>query len=146
MYIRQEYNKKWKQENRERHNAHTQKWRDNNRTKLMFIGAKARAKKKGIPFDIELSDIVIPKKCPVLGIKLCAGNGRMHGHSPSLDRIDNTMGYIKGNILVVSQLANVVKSDMTLTRLREHAEELKMYAKNSMKVAKFYETLLSEGV
>lgn len=60
---------------------------------------KKRAKKRGIVFDLEVSDIVIPKLCPILGIELSFGNGRVHDASPSLDRIVPSKGYVKRELL-----------------------------------------------
>lgn len=39
-------------------------------------------------------------------------------YSPSLDRIDNRLGYVKGNVIVVSHRANAIKRDATLDELR----------------------------
>ncbi len=84
----------------------------------MHQAAKHRAKARGLEFDIEVSDIVIPEICPVLGIPLSLTNGKNVGSSPSLDRIDNNKGYIKGNIQVLSWRANKIKSDATLEELK----------------------------
>jgi hypothetical protein len=39
-----------------------------------------------------------------------------------LDRVDNTKGYVKGNVIVVSRRANVLKKDATLNELRQLAD------------------------
>lgn len=94
-----------------KHQAYCQKYRENNRALVLLGQARYRAKKKGIEFNLELSDVVIPKVCPVLKISLTAGSssGGPRGCSPSLDRIDNTKGYIKGNVQVISHKANTMK-------------------------------------
>ena len=78
----------------------------------MYRRAKSRAKEQGLPFDIEVSDIVIPKTCPVLGLPIYCSVGKSGGfkYSPSLDKIDPSKGYVKGNIQVISQLANAMKA------------------------------------
>ena len=53
----------------------------------------------------------------MLGIKLERLDKR-HNGSPSLDRIDNTKGYIKGNVKVISWRANAIKKDATLEELK----------------------------
>lgn len=54
----------------------------------MLRGARARAKEFGVPFDLDLTDISIPEKCPVLDIPLVSTtSGRPTTNSPSLDRI-----------------------------------------------------------
>jgi hypothetical protein len=99
------------QRNKTKHNEYCQKYRENNRALVLLGQARYRAKKKGIEFNLELSDVVIPKVCPVLKIPLSAGSssGGPRGCSPSLDRIDNTKGYIKGNVQVMSHKANTMK-------------------------------------
>lgn len=78
----------------------------------MHQRAKFRAKETGREFTIDVSDIVIPSHCPILGIPLeiqTKSGGTIN--SPSLDRIDSSKGYIKNNIQVVSRLANQMKAN-----------------------------------
>ena len=59
----------------------------------MFYRAKKRAEKLGIEFSIELDDIVIPEKCPVLGLEIKRKIDGKKESSPSLDRKDSSKGY-----------------------------------------------------
>ena len=53
----------------------------------------------------------MPKRCPALGIELRRGtNRRRIDQSPTLDRIDPNKGYVPGNVVVISFLANLIKS------------------------------------
>lgn len=87
----------------------------------MFHAAKARAKRKGIPFRITLEDVRIPAVCPLLGIPIRLGGHRRD--SPSIDRINPKRGYVRGNVWIVSQRANKIKNDSTL-------DEFEMIARN----------------
>lgn len=90
------------------------KSRVKHKEQLLYNGAKYRATEKGIAFDIDLHDIVIPKTCPVLGIPIVRdAHGRCDG-SPTVDRRDNSLGYIKGNVFVISDLANRIKNCGTI--------------------------------
>ena len=84
-------------------------WKDKNREKNLYQLAHHRAKSKGIEFNIEISDIVIPETCPILGLPIKKAIDGNRDLSPSLDRIDNAKGYIKGNIQVISFKANAMK-------------------------------------
>jgi len=81
----------------------------------LWAGAKARADKKGLPFTIEPTDvydlIADLEVCPVLGIPLCWTNDKMKDDSPTLDRMVPSLGYVVGNLAVISQKANRIKSD-----------------------------------
>lgn len=93
----------------------------------MIYRVKSRAKKAGIAFDIDISDIVIPAICPVLGIALTPHEGRgYHPASPSLDRIKPRLGYTKGNVRVISARANLLKSDASLNELRRVLADLEI--------------------
>lgn len=85
---------------------------------VLWWVAKNRAKKRGIEFAIVVEDIVIPTMCPVLGIALYTNQGKAGPNSPSLDRIDNSKGYIPGNICVISYRANVLKGDASVDEMR----------------------------
>lgn len=83
---------------------------------------KNSAKKLGIPFDITINDIEQPEYCPVLGIKLNYSWGGKNGYlrDPSkatIDKIVPELGYVPGNVFVISWRANKLKSDMTLHEL-----------------------------
>jgi len=77
--------------------------------------AQQRSRKSGIEFKLNKEDIIIPDKCPILGIPLIAHKGKPGGknNSPSLDRINPKKGYTKDNIWVISHLANQMKSHST---------------------------------
>ncbi len=79
--------------------------------------ARKRARKLGIPFDLDVSDIVMPSHCPVLGIPLVVGQGRSD-NSPSLDRIIPAVGYVAGNVRVISDRANRLKGRYNLDDLQ----------------------------
>lgn len=102
-----------------------------NFTHAMYIAAKNRARRKGIEFSIEESDIVIPDICPLLEIPIEYGTRANYDRSPSLDRIDNSKGYIKSNVWVISQKANAMKNSATF-------EELKTFSKNVLRYSPSY--------
>lgn len=83
--------------------------------KRMLNRAKERAKKQNVPFSITEKDIVIPKYCPIFGIKLEHHRGKPGAYksSPSLDRIVPELGYVPGNVWVISQIANQCKGMAT---------------------------------
>lgn len=78
-------------------------------SKYLHRAAKERAKRNNIEFYLDVEDIIIPTHCPVLGIELSFMNRGIKDNSPSLDRIDPSKGYIKGNVMVMSFLANSMK-------------------------------------
>lgn len=84
----------------------------------LLNSAKRRAKEIGCPFDLGIEDIIIPSHCPVLGVPLKANKGVVGPDSPTLDRITGRLGYVKGNVVVVSFRANTIKSDATMNELR----------------------------
>lgn len=79
----------------------------------MFLAARARAKKSGILFTIKLANLVVPDKCPILGIPLFFGIGKCSENSPSLDQIVPGAGYTPNNIQIISHKANTMKSNAT---------------------------------
>lgn len=86
---------------------------------MMWMGAKRRAAKQGMDFNITMADIRIPVKCPVLNIPIIKGAGGDRYNKPTLDRIDNTKGYTKDNIAVISWKANTLKSDLSVDQIKK---------------------------
>lgn len=117
-----DYNRMWLAENRENARAVSLEWHINNVNRIMWKDAEKRAKKLGLPFNLGLADIVIPSVCPVLGIPLKYGVGKRTGASPSLDRLRPELGYVKGNVAVISWRANDLKRDATPDELRRVAD------------------------
>ncbi len=125
-----EYNQKYYEQNKEvlqeyrkreqvksRENERNRVLRDTSPELVMWRAARNRAQAKNLPFDIEVSDIVIPEFCPVLGIELYSSQGHFNAASPSLDKVVPDLGYVKGNIWVISHKANIMKHDATLEEL-----------------------------
>ena len=73
-----------------------------------------------------MSDIFIPEACPLLGIEITKNIvGQPTHNSPSLDRIDNRLGYVKGNVWVISHRANTLKSNASLEELERLVSNLR---------------------
>lgn len=90
----------------------------------MWERTKVRAKRNGIKFDLALEDMpAMPKMCPVLGIKIYMPEYKQRAtggcnHSPSLDRIKPWLGYVKGNVRIISNRANLIKGNWSPRELR----------------------------
>ena len=114
--------------NRERIAAQASQWRVRNTEGYLLTVARNRAKKGNIPFNITIEDIKISEFCPALGIKLDRAGAKWADNIPTLDRINPEIGYVKGNVCVISKRANMLKSNGS-------AEELK----------RIYEYIISNG-
>jgi len=88
----------------------------------MLVLAKRRAKRKGVYFELRLCDIVVPSHCPALGIPLFVGDGYSSQNSPTLDRYIPSMGYVPGNVGVISALANSIKQNATPEQIQAVAK------------------------
>jgi len=111
-------------------------WNAQNWERRRVKDAKNRARSLKIPFNLTTEYIksITPSDmiCPALGIQMKVGGDFKNSmiRAPSLDRLIPELGYVKGNIAVVSTRANTLKRDAT-------PEEL-------MKVAKFYAKVFEE--
>jgi hypothetical protein len=89
----------------------------------MLAQAKRRAQSSGRAFNLTLKDLqrLVVSHCPVLGTELIwkydHGLG-LGAHSPSLDRIDNSLGYTQGNVAIISHRANSMKNAATVEELQ----------------------------
>lgn len=120
-----EVQRSYRKENQELCQQRTKAWAKARPGIYLFYNAKQRAKKFNLPFDIEPSDVVIPTVCPAIGIPIEAtvqGRRGFHPNSPSIDRVVPELGYVKGNICVISNKANWIKRDATAAELRAIAD------------------------
>lgn len=87
--------------------------------------------KDGTPFDVKVEDLApYPLTCPVLGIPINwmnEGKGAPND-SPSLDRMVPELGYVRGNVRIISQKANRLKSNAT----KEDLERILAYMKGGI--------------
>jgi hypothetical protein len=108
----------WSQKNKDHLQSYQIAWRQANPVCYALMRIKANARKRGIPFDLTESDLraVWTEVCPVFGISLVMNSERKN-NSLSVDRIDNSVGYVRGNVCVMSWRANKLKADASLKEL-----------------------------
>lgn len=126
---RLESQKKYRDSHKEKLSADGKTWRAKRPTygheyykrtakKTIWKGCKIRAAAKELPFNITVEDIVIPDVCPVLGIPVFHQERRkLSDNSPSVDKIIPALGYVRGNIRVISLRANMLKRNGTASEL-----------------------------
>jgi hypothetical protein len=137
LLYHREYNRKWMAANRKKNGDAVREYdrarREANPAKRLLAATKQSAKLKGLEHNITEADIICVPVCPLLGITIdyTAGTGKTL-QKPSVDRIDPTKGYIRGNIEVMSGQANLMKNKSTRDELITFANNiLKRYESSS---------------
>lgn len=115
-------------ESRKRWGEHQKKADDLNIARYLLRQARKRAIRKGLECTIVPSDIHVPDVCPIFGVPMVKNRGRWQNNSFSLDRVDSSKGYVKGNVRVISWWANNLKSNMTI----EQVDRLLKYMKKEI--------------
>lgn len=87
--------------------------RKRNPISFLLRGSRCSAKRRGREHSINVEDLVIPEFCPVFPWVKIDPQALRSFNSPSIDRIDNLKGYVKGNVRIISFRANSMKSNMT---------------------------------
>lgn len=92
------------------------------RAKSVLNGARDRARKKGVVCTLVLNDVyevlLNSDRCPILGVSMTWHNGENYDpYARTLDRINPKLGYVTGNIWIVSMRGNQIKSDASLPEL-----------------------------
>jgi hypothetical protein len=103
-------------------------WSNKSYVQKIYDRAKTRATRKGREFNIEIEDIVIPEICPVFGVPLVEETE----YAPSIDRVDSSKGYVKGNIQIISRRANLLKNNASINELEMVIEFLKRSDEDSV--------------
>ena len=116
------YNRKYKAENPELAKKIKLNSRIRNPVGRLLEKAKYRAKIKGYPCTICSDDIVVPTHCPILGIPLIYSVGKVSDNSYSLDKIIPELGYVAGNVIIMSKLANTMKNSASKEMLLKFCE------------------------
>jgi hypothetical protein len=94
-------------------------WDESQWKARLLTRAKRGAAGRDIEFHLTENDLELPLKCPIFGCDLnyISLAAKVCPETPSVDRIDNTKGYIPGNVHVVSFRANKLKNDATPAEL-----------------------------
>ena len=119
---------KWAANNKEKVSEKNRNHRKKYLKKAILKAAKNRCQKFNIEFNLTEDDFELPEVCPVLGIPLQITFGNKGGgkdNSYSLDRINPSLGYIKGNVQVISLKANMMKSSATKEELIKFSKWIK---------------------
>jgi len=98
-----------------------------NKLKYLITNVKSRAAKNGLDFDLDHTKMFIPTHCKYLGMELTYTHKQ--GRKPStisIDRIDPTKGYTMDNVQIISDKANRMKQNASMS-------ELITFAKNILK-------------
>jgi hypothetical protein len=87
--------------------------------RFMLGELRRNAKKRGQYFALKPEDFGdLPTHCPVLGIELdYSGSGL--SSAASVDRSDSTLGYVPGNVVIMSRRANTLKNNATVEELEK---------------------------
>ena len=98
-----------------------------------WISIKDRCLKKGLDFDLTVADVrklITRKYCYYTGIDMqdAYDTGKTH-HCRSIDRVDSSKGYVKGNCVACSMAVNKLKSDLTLQEIKQIARRWEAFNK-----------------
>lgn len=83
----------------------------------MYYEAKRRAKERGLEWEFELAEMIVPDFCPVLNLPMFFTIGKVTDNTPTIDRVDNTKGYTRDNIDIICYRANRIKNCASLDEL-----------------------------
>lgn len=99
---------------------------ENTLRKYLLRLSKQSAKQRNLENTLTLDDILLTTECPILKRPFIIGH-RWYGYS--VDRVDNSKGYIKGNVKIISSLANVMKNSASKEDLKSFSENILNYIK-----------------
>lgn len=116
----------WAEQKRRNGDSRSERYRANPAFYL-WRTARHRAKGSGQPFDIEPGDLVVPEYCPITGDKIDVLQSN-YQNGASIDRVINKLGYVKGNVRIISRKANRMKGDLTI----EDAERIIAYMRGEI--------------
>ena len=155
-----EYDKEYKQKNKERKAEYMKEYYQKNKERLTeyqkeydksrakpttevyrYFGERAsklkiKSRKNKILYDLDGKYLqsIYPEdgKCPALNVEMKAGYDSDWRLSPSVDRIDPSGGYVRGNVIWVSWLANCIKTSATPKQIITVGEFYKQLEEESL--------------
>jgi len=122
-----EASRQWAKDNPNKATAIHRTWRWSNRSLCLLSATRRRARNTNTPFNLTLEDIFIPDVCPILGIPLFFTPRKVTNNTPSLDKIIPNLGYVKGNVAVISMKANGLKNNASLKEFKSLIQYLETH-------------------
>lgn len=109
----------WQRNNPDKIVVYKTRWRTKNPRNALLVQTRFNAKRHNLEFSITEKDLSWPTHCPVLKLELVyvSTRGKNLDYAATIDRHDNTKGYVPGNVFVISARANRVKNDATPSEL-----------------------------
>ena len=111
--------------------VYNSKTKEDAHIEMMYKNALQRARRDKLPFDIDIEYLKSIKtdRCPIFDMELSwgkigEGHKNMSENSPSLDKIKPEYGYIKGNVCIISNKANMIKHSVGYEELYKVADWL----------------------
>ena len=92
---------------------------------VLYLWTLAKKRSKEIELTIQPEDIIFTGYCPVTGNKLTVGGP--YDSAMSLDRVDNTKGYVPGNVVAISRKANKQKNDLSIADIEAILKYMREY-------------------
>lgn len=94
-----------------------------NKINMVMQNIRSRSLKEGFVYNVDRAylESIFPDDfiCPVSKVKMEWGNNSGRDNSPSLDRIQPELGYVKGNVVWVSNRVNRIKHNASVELLRQ---------------------------
>ncbi len=112
----------------EKNKGYQESYRTNNRFAIRVRACKARSRYRELPFDLTEDYIkeIWTGVCPVFNTQLDIQALKNSPKHAELDRVIPKLGYVKGNVVWLSQRANRIKHDAKLEELERLVEWLKL--------------------
>lgn len=105
-------------------NLSKKQWKDKDVKLKILQRTKTRASMHNVEFNLTLEDIYIPAVCPVFKTPFIYGDV---DKAASIDKVDPSKGYVSGNVRIISNKANRMKSNATNAELKQFAEWVLKY-------------------
>ena len=85
----------------------------------MYKWIKAKCRRDRIPFNLTVDYLIeiFPDECPVFKLPFYMDEHGYAALAPSVDKIEPELGYIEGNVQIISRKANMMKQDASLPEL-----------------------------
>lgn len=114
---------RWKNHKDAVNKKKSEEYKNNPQGKILWQ-IRSRAKSRGLCFNLTKEDIIIPEKCPCCDSTMSFKpvGGGLQNDTPSVDRINNNLGYVSNNIVIICFRCNSIKKDATAAELRKIAD------------------------